>query len=144
MVHHDGGPPSCIAPGFEFHSFQFFQKCLLFDLTLTSCLAEIENKIWPVVPYWIWQRRNVILNASKVASLGVTAFRFSQYGKKQIGSKILFSISAGQEVSVKSKKRHFWKNWNEWNSNPGGIHDGGPPSWWTMHLEVEQKYYLRQ
>ena len=23
-------------------------------------------------------------------------------------------------MSVKSKRRHFWKNWNEWNSNPGG------------------------
>ena len=21
------------------------------------------------------------------------------------------------------------RNWNEWNSNPGAIHDGGPPSW---------------
>ena len=29
-----------------------------------------------------------------------------------------FQFSAGQEVSVKSKRRHFWKNWNEWNSNP--------------------------
>ena len=28
-------------------------------------------------------------------------------------------------MSVKSKKRHFWKNWNEWNSNPGARHDGG-------------------
>ena len=27
MVHHDGGPPSCIAAGFELVSFQFFQKC---------------------------------------------------------------------------------------------------------------------
>ena len=26
-----------------------------------------------------------------------------------------------QVVSVKSKRRHFWKNWNEWNSNPGGL-----------------------
>jgi len=44
MVHHDGGPPSCLASGFEFHSFQFFQKCPNIDLTLTSCLPEIENK----------------------------------------------------------------------------------------------------
>ena len=43
--------------------------------------------------------------------------------------QILFLISDGQEVNVKSKKRHFWKNWNEWNSNPGALHDGGPPSW---------------
>ena len=43
--------------------------------------------------------------------------------------KILFSISARQEVSVKSILGHFWKNWNEWNSNPGARHDGGPPSW---------------
>ena len=45
MVHLDGGRQSFGAPGFEFHSFQFFQKCLLFDLTLTSFPAEIENKI---------------------------------------------------------------------------------------------------
>ena len=51
-----------------------------------------------------------------------------QYGTTGTG-QILFSISGRQEVSVKSKRRHFWKNWNEWNSNPGGIHDGGPPSW---------------
>ena len=56
----------------------------------------------------------------------------------------LFSISPRQEVSVKSILGHFWKNWNEWNSNPGARHDGGPPSWWTMHLEVDQKYYLQQ
>ena len=37
-------PPSWSAAGFEFHSFQFFQKCPNIDLTLTSCLAEIENK----------------------------------------------------------------------------------------------------
>jgi len=48
-----------------------------------------------------------------------------QYGTT---GQILFSISAGQEVSVKSKKRHFWKNWNEWNSNPGGPNDCRPPS----------------
>ena len=47
-------------------------------------------------------------------------------------------------MSVKSILGHFWKNWNEWNSNPGARHDDGPPSWWTMHLEVDQKYYLRQ
>ena len=44
MVHHDGGSPSCLPPGSELHSFQFIQKCLNIDLTLTSCLAEIENK----------------------------------------------------------------------------------------------------
>ena len=31
-------------PRFELVSFQFFQKCPNIDLTLTSCLAEIENK----------------------------------------------------------------------------------------------------
>ena len=46
-------------------------------------------------------------------------------------------------MSVKSILGHFWGNWNEWNSNPGGIHhlsflaeDGifGPPkgAWFTM------------
>jgi hypothetical protein len=49
-----------------------------------------------------------------------------QYGTT---GQILFSISGRQEVSVKSKKRHFWKNWNEWNSNPAAIHDSGLPSW---------------
>ena len=44
MVHHDGEPPSCIAAGFELVSLQFFQKCPHIDLTLTSCLVEIENK----------------------------------------------------------------------------------------------------
>jgi len=44
MVHHDGRPPSWSAAGFELVSFQFFQKCPNIDLTLTSCLAEIENK----------------------------------------------------------------------------------------------------
>ena len=42
MVHHDGGPPSCVAAGFELVSFQFFQKCPNIDLTLTTCLSEIE------------------------------------------------------------------------------------------------------
>ena len=31
-----GGPQSCIAPGFEFLSFQFFEKCPHIDTTLTS------------------------------------------------------------------------------------------------------------
>jgi hypothetical protein len=44
MVHHDGRRTKLSAAGFEFHSFQFFQKCPNIDLTLTSCLAEIENK----------------------------------------------------------------------------------------------------
>ena len=44
MVHHDGRQIEFGAPGFEFHSFQFSQKCPNIDLTLTSCLAEIENK----------------------------------------------------------------------------------------------------
>ena len=44
MVHHDGRQIEFGAAGFEFHSFQFFQKCPNIDLTLTSCLAEIENK----------------------------------------------------------------------------------------------------
>ena len=35
---------SCIPPGFEFHSFQFFQKCLFLDLTLTSCLGKLKIK----------------------------------------------------------------------------------------------------
>jgi hypothetical protein len=64
-----------------------------------------------------------------------------QYGTT---GRILFSISPGQEVSVKSKRRHFWKNWNEWNSNPGGLNSVRLPSWSTMHLEVDQKYYLHQ
>ena len=64
-----------------------------------------------------------------------------QYGTT---GQILFSISPRQEVSVKSKKRHFWKNWNEWNSNPGGLNSVRLPSWSTMHLEVDQKYYLHQ
>jgi hypothetical protein len=51
MVHLDGGRQSFGPPGFELVSFQFFQKCPNIDLTLTSCLAEIENKILPVVPY---------------------------------------------------------------------------------------------
>ena len=34
-------------------------------------------------------------------------------------------------MSVESEKRHFWKNWNEWNSNPGDqmivvLHQGEP------------------
>ena len=45
-----------------------------------------------------------------------------QYGTT---GRILFSISGRQEMSVKSKKRHFWKNWNEWNSNPGGLKTRG-------------------
>jgi hypothetical protein len=49
--HHDGRQIEFGAPGFELVSFQFFQKCPNIDLTLTSCLAEIENKILPVVPY---------------------------------------------------------------------------------------------
>jgi hypothetical protein len=44
MVHHEGGRPELSPPGFELVSFQFFQKCPNIDLTLTSCLAEIENK----------------------------------------------------------------------------------------------------
>jgi hypothetical protein len=44
MVHHDGRRPEFSAAGFELVSFQFFQKCPNIDLTLTSCLAEIENK----------------------------------------------------------------------------------------------------
>jgi hypothetical protein len=44
MVHHDGRRPEFSAAGFEFHSFQFFQKCPNIDLTLTSFLPEIENK----------------------------------------------------------------------------------------------------
>ena len=44
MVHHDGSWPKGIAPGFELVSFQFFQKLPNIDLTLISCLAEIENK----------------------------------------------------------------------------------------------------
>jgi hypothetical protein len=51
MVHHDGRQIEFGAAGFESVSFQFFQKCPNIDLTLTSCLAEIENKILPVVPY---------------------------------------------------------------------------------------------
>jgi hypothetical protein len=51
MVHHDGRQIEFGAPGLELVSFQFFQKCPNIDLTLTSCLAEIENKILPVVPY---------------------------------------------------------------------------------------------
>jgi hypothetical protein len=35
---------ACIAAGFELVSFQFSQKCPNIDLTLTSCLPEIENK----------------------------------------------------------------------------------------------------
>ena len=44
MVHHDGRPPPLSPPGFGLVSFQFFQKCPNIDLTLTACLAEIENK----------------------------------------------------------------------------------------------------
>ena len=44
MVHHDGRQIEFGAPGFELVSFQFFQKCPHIDLTLTACLAEIENK----------------------------------------------------------------------------------------------------
>ena len=58
--------------------------------------------------------------------------------------KILFSISPRQEVSVKSILGHFWKNWNETNSNPAELNSICLPSWWTMHLEVNQKCYLRQ
>ena len=54
------------------------------------------------------------------------------------------NFSGRQEMSVKSKRRHYWKNWNEWNSNPGARARGRSPSWWTLHLEVDQKYYLRQ
>ena len=32
MVHHDGERPQLSALGFEFHSFQFFQKCFFFSL----------------------------------------------------------------------------------------------------------------
>ena len=61
MVHPDGGRQSFGPPGFEFHSFQIFQKCLFFDLTLTSCLAgEMENKNSTIID----KRRNTILNAS--------------------------------------------------------------------------------
>ena len=49
-----------------------------------------------------------------------------------------------QEVSVKSILGHFWKNWNETNSNPAELNSICLPSWWTMHLEVDQKYYLWQ
>jgi hypothetical protein len=44
MVHHDGRSIWWNAPGFELVSFQFFQKYPNIDLTLTSCLPEIENK----------------------------------------------------------------------------------------------------
>ena len=64
-----------------------------------------------------------------------------QYGTT---GQILFSISARQVVSVKSILGHFWKNWNETNSNPAELNSICLPSWWTMHLEVDQKYYLRQ
>ena len=64
-----------------------------------------------------------------------------QYGTT---GQILFSISARQVVSVKSILGHFWKNWNETNSNPGALNSICLPSWWTMHLQVDQKYYLRQ
>jgi hypothetical protein len=50
-MHHDGRQIEFGPPGFEFLSFQFFQKCPNIDLTLTFCPAEIENKILPVVPY---------------------------------------------------------------------------------------------
>ena len=49
--------------------------------------------------------------------------------------KILFSISARQEVSVKSILGHFWKNWNETNSNPGAPNSICLPSCWTHHGE---------
>ena len=64
-----------------------------------------------------------------------------QYGTT---GQILFSISGRQEVNVKSKKSLLEKIGMSGIPNPGAIHDGGPPSWWTMHLEVEKKYYLRQ
>ena len=50
MVHHEGGRPEFSPPGFELVLFQFFQKCLNIDLTLTSCLGEIENKF----QYLVW------------------------------------------------------------------------------------------
>ena len=44
MVHHEGGRTKLSAAGFELVSFQFFQKCPNIDLTLISCLLEIEMK----------------------------------------------------------------------------------------------------
>ena len=44
MVHHDGRQIEFSSAGLELVSFQFFQKCPNIDLTLTSCLAEIEMK----------------------------------------------------------------------------------------------------
>jgi len=70
-----------------------------------------------------------------------------QYGTTSTSTgQILFSISTLQEVSVKSKKRHFAKNWNDQMSGIqiGGLNWNRVPSWSTMHLEVDQKYYLHQ
>ena len=44
MAYHDGRRTKLSAAGFELVSFQFSQKCPNIDLTLTSCLGEIENK----------------------------------------------------------------------------------------------------
>ena len=52
MVHHDEGSIWWSAAGFEFPSFQFFQKCPNIDLTLTSFLVEIEND-FPQQPKWL-------------------------------------------------------------------------------------------
>ena len=47
MVHHDGRQKLNLVHldlNWSHVSFQFFQKCPNIDLTLTSCLAEIEMK----------------------------------------------------------------------------------------------------
>ena len=43
--------------------------------------------------------------------------------------QILFFNFPQARGECQVEKKAFLEKLNEWNSNPGALHDGGPPSW---------------